>query len=157
MSYSALPPDIDAPDSFLPAVSTAGDRYPAQFYAELPAYAGEAVPVGGAADARTGGWMTPEAYTWGSSKNLTTDPEVYGNAGQELRNPMTFGPVESSTVEVFELNGMNAMNNIRRAPETNTGPVGYSDYMSILGAAAASDYWPAPSSDQVQANILLGM
>ena len=120
-----------------PSPSSVGFAYPADFQALHPGYALPAVNV--QPDGQPGAWTTPEAYAWGSEDALTTNPQIYGQAGVRLGNGFAFGCVESNTVENFELNGWQAQFNPLRYGTTNWGDVGFSDFSGILGGAIAGD------------------
>jgi hypothetical protein len=103
-----------------------------------------------------GGWETPQAYAWGSSSDLTTDPEMGGFAGLADGNPFAFGGVESNTVENFELNGNQAAFNSPALATRNYGDVGYSDFAGVLGSALAADQYEYPSFYATAASIVEG-
>lgn len=133
------------PFEVIPDPSTVGMyHYPNDFAAAMPGYtgsganfAGEREGVPGAGIYSPGGWATPEAYSWGRADALTTNPQVGGLPGDVQGVPFAFGPVETSTVENFELLGTQA---VFQTPDvSNYGDVGFLDFGGRLASAVASD------------------
>lgn len=138
----------------IPDPSSVGFNYPGDFANAMPGYTGIAVNV--SVDPFVHGtWVTPNAYTWGSIDNLTTNPEVDGEAAPLLGVPFSFGAVESSTVENFEMLGNQA---VFQAPDVmNWGDVGYANFGGVLGASVASAAYDQPSYQDLAASIVYGV
>lgn len=75
-----------------------------------------------------------------------------GLPGDTSRGQWSIGPVESGTVEDFDLHG--ARIRLRRPPEGNYGPVGGTDYLSDLAAAIATGNVMPPTDETVAAATL---
>ena len=107
--YETATQDTDAAaNEVYPDISSAGFAYPGDFQALLPGFVVSALNVNVNPDLE-GTWTTPEAYSWGRSDDLTTNPEIGGEAAPMFGAPFSFGGVESSTVENFEMLGNQAV------------------------------------------------
>lgn len=135
--------------------------YPADFAAAMPGYTGVGANIAGIASGVpdtgvhvAGEWSTPQAYAWHYGSNLTTDPEVGGDAGDALGVPFAFGPVDTSTVEDFELRGQQAAFQVPNV--MSFGDVGFNDLSGRLGAAVASYTYDQPSWEDMAASVVRG-
>jgi len=135
--------------------------YPSDFSTAMPGYTGVGANIAGIAsgvpDAGVhvaGEWSTPQAYSWHYGSNLTTDPEVLGLPGDALGVPFAFGPVETSSVEDFELRGQQAA--FENPDVMAFGDVGFSDLAGRLGAAVASYSYDQPSWEDMAASVVQG-
>jgi hypothetical protein len=69
--------------------------------------------------------------------------------------PFSFGGVESSTVENFEMLGNQA---VFQTPDVNNwGDVGYLNFGGVLGASVASGYYAEPSYEDLSSSIIYGV
>jgi hypothetical protein len=150
---------VYSPDEVMPDPSSVGlAGYPADFAALMPGYTGSGANIAGACVPQaeygygSGGWSTPEAYAWHSADNLTTNPQVGGFAGDVIGVPFAFGPVESGSVENFEMLGNQA---VFQTPDVNNyGDVGFMDFGGRLASAVASDTFDIASFYDVTPDIL---
>jgi hypothetical protein len=146
--YEKATPDLleFSPESVIPDISTVGMfGYPADFACEMPGYTGTGANIGGSIDGvpgasasyDAGSWSTPEAYAWGRSEALTTDPQIGGLPGDKYGIPFALGAVESNTVENFEMLGNQAV--FQNPDVNNYGDVGFMDFGGRLASAVGSD------------------
>lgn len=143
-------------DSNMPDPSgTAGNAYPPDFYNTMPGFVVPTIQHNSdGLKGPRGDWSTPQAYSWHSSIELTTDPEIGGAPGRQQGAPFAFGGVESSTVENFEMLGNQA---IFQAPSVmNWGDVGFSDTAGVLGASLASQSFTALPFESWSASVVAG-
>jgi hypothetical protein len=153
--YETPTHDTDADTwATMPDISSVGFGYPGDFQALMPGYALSAVNVS-VDPFIEGTWTTPEAYAWHSADNLTTNPQIGGEAAPMLGVPFSFGAVESSTVENFEMLGNQA---VFQTPDVmNWGDVGYLNFGGVLGSSVASGYFDEASYQDLSASIIYGV
>ena len=153
--YETATQDTDAAaNEVYPDISSAGFAYPGDFQALLPGFVVSALNVNVNPDLE-GTWTTPEAYSWGRSDDLTTNPEIGGEAAPMFGAPFSFGGVESSTVENFEMLGNQA---VFQTPDVmNWGDVGYLNFGGVLGASFASGAYSEPSYEDLSASLVYGL
>jgi len=143
-----------AANEVYPDISTVGFGYPGDFQALMPGFVVSALNVN-VNPSIQGDWHTPEAYAWGSSDVLTTDPEIDGEAAPMQGVPFSFGGVESSTVENFEMLGNQA---VFQTPDVNNwGDVGFLNYGGQLGATIASGAYGEQSYEDISSSIIYGL
>ena len=150
--YGQTAQDAIGYEELFPAVAgTSGFAYPDGFSDALPGYV-----VKGwqntTSDERLPDYYPHESYAWGSTGALTTDPTVGSLPGMVDRLPYQYGPVCSDFVEVFELTGEYI--SIRRKAEASSGPVGFSDYSSILASALAQANAVPASVDKLNVDLM---
>lgn len=136
-----------------PSPSSVGLQYPNEYYLDLPGF----VTYGGFVgqdQSYVQQNTTTEAYSWGYSSDLTTDPSVGGVPGLAMNNPVAFGGVESNNVENFELNGWQA--DFNKIETSNYGPTGYLDFAGVLGVSVAAGDFEAPVAGVMYADIVTG-
>ena len=151
----AGPQDISNDETPYPnVVGTVGDAYPDM--ALYPGYLGLGLEHR-QADIRGGDWATPEAYSWGMSRDLTTDPQYGGTPGGTDAQPYGMGVAESNTVEDFELRGRIIKVPVALAAYNSGGPVGTMDYTSSLALGLAQEEWSAPDPDASAWSIVQGV
>jgi len=153
--YETPTQDSTAPyNEMMPDISSAGFAYPSDFQDLMPGYTVSALNV--SVNPFIGGTWTPvEAYSWGSADALTTNPEIGGEAAPMLGVPFSFGGVESSTVENFEMLGNQA---VFQTPDVqNWGDVGYLNFAGVLGSAVASGQFGELSNEDVSQSIVYGV
>lgn len=138
----------------MPDISSVGFGYPGDFQDLMPGYTISAVNVN-VNPFVAGTWSTPEAYSWGRSDDLTTNPEIGGEAAPMFGAPFSFGGVESSTVENFEMLGNQA---IFQTPDVqNWGDVGYLNFSGVLGSAVSSGNFGEQSYEDISSSIIYGL
>lgn len=103
-------------------------------------------------DERVPDYYPQESYSFGSTSNLTTDPTVGSLPGMVNRLPYQYGPVDSNFVEDFAMTGQYI--SVRRRAEASSGPVGFSDYSSILASALVQANIAPLSNDRLNAELL---
>jgi hypothetical protein len=162
--YEKSSPDLleYSPAEVYPDFSTVGMvGYPTDFATLMPGYTGSGANIAGqcvngvpgASAYDAGSWFTPEAYAWHRADNLTTNPEVGGLPGDKYGIPFAFGPVESNTVENFEMLGAQA---VFQPVDVNAyGDVGFMDFGGRLASAVTSDSYGGDNYFDV-ASIVLG-
>ena len=157
MSNGYETPTTDTTAAFnevTPDISSVGYGYPNDFQQLLPGYALSTVSVN-VNPFIHGSWSTPEAYAWHSADNLTTNPEIGGEAAPVLGTPFAFGGVESSTVENFEMLGNQA---VFQTPDVqNWGDVGFGDFAGQLGATVASGRYGEVSYEDLSQSLVYGV
>lgn len=136
-----------------PSPSSVGLSYPPEFYGEFPGYVAAGGYVG-QDQAYIQPYEVTEAYAWGRSADLTTDPSIGGVPGLALTTPLIFAGVESGTVENFELNGWQA--DFNRIAVDNYGPAGFGDFAGVLAVSVAAGDFEAPAPAVIQADIATG-
>lgn len=134
----------------------AGISYPMEDYALLPGF----VPIGISvvtADGYPGNWNQgqPDRDSIALfSGDIAPNPEIGGLPGMAggTRLPWSYGGVESTVVENFELTGEQI--HLRRPAQTGDGPVGFMDYSGYLAQALAQDTYDISYDDKSQSDIL---
>ena len=150
--YGQTTEDAFGYEELFPAVAgSSGFAYPGEFNYALPGYV-----IHGwqntTSDERSPDYYPQESYAWGSSGVLTTDPSIGSLPGMVDRLPYQYGPVCSDFMEVFELTGEYI--SIRRKAEASSGPVGFSDYSSILASALAQANAVPASVDKLNVDLM---
>ena len=163
-THNSLDLSVTIDGSLFPDISTVGmEGYPAEFAMMMPGYTGKGHNVAGqivdgvpgASDYFAGDWSAPEAYAWHRADNLTTNPQIGGLPGDGYGTPFAFGPVESNTVENFEMLGNQA---VFQTPDvTSYGEVGFMDFGGRLASAVSSQTYDLPSYYDSAAAILGGL
>jgi hypothetical protein len=138
-------------EAFPIVAGSSGFDYPAEFDYALPGYV-----INGwqntTSDEHAPDFHPHESYSFGSTSNLTTDPTVGSLPGMVNRLPYGYGPVDSNFVEDFTMTG--AYISVRRKAEASSGPVGFSDYSSILASALEQANATPYSVDRMNAELL---
>lgn len=152
MPYSQTATDAYGWDFNFPIVAgSSGFDWVGEFDEQYPGYV-----VNGwqnvTADGHSPDYFPGEAYSWGSTSALTTDPTVGSLPGEVNRLPYQYGPVDSNLVEDFTMTG--AYISVRRRAENGSGPVGFSDYSSILASALEQANASPFSNDRLNAELL---
>ena len=152
------------PGEFTSSFSTVGMYgYPDDFARMMPGYTGCGANISGVTTdvpqaqfgMGSGLWSTSEAYPWGKSEDLVTDPQIGGYAGDDFAVPFAFGPVESNSVENFELLGAQA---VFQSPDVQSyGDVGYSDLAGRLAASVSSYAYDQATYEQMATSVVNGM
>lgn len=155
MSYTTTATDSTGWDSApLITPGTSGFDWDVSFDQAYPGYV-----VNGwqntTADEKHPDFIPSEAYSFGSTSNLTTDPTVGSLPGMVDRLPYQYGPVDSNFVEDFTMTG--AYISIRRRAEYGSGPVGVMDYSGILAAALEQSNASPYAADRMSAELLMAL
>ena len=138
----------------IPDPSSSGYTYPADFQSMMPGYAVPTISIN-VNQFDKGSWSTPEAYSWHYASNLTTNPQIDGEAAPVLGAPFAFGGVESNTVENFEMLGNQAA--FQTPDVQNWGDVGFANFGGILGSAVASSQFGEVSYEDLTQSIVYGV
>lgn len=155
MSYSVATTDSYGWDMAFPIVAgSSGLDWEAPYDYALPGYVVNGWQ-NGTADGTMPDFVPTEAYAWGTTGALTTDPTVGSMPGEVNRLPYAAGPVDSNLVEDFTMTG--AYISIRRKAEASSGPVGYMDYSGILAGALAQANANSYSTDRMNAELLMSI
>jgi hypothetical protein len=155
--YGATATDSYANEA--PPIIVAGSSgldYPAEFDYAFPGYVVNGWQNTTADERPPDAELAPgEAYSFGSTFNLTTDPTVGSLPGMVNRLPYASGPVDSNLVENFAMTGEYI--SIRRKAEASSGPVGASDYSSYLAAALTQAALAPAPVDRINAELLMSV